>query len=84
MKKVVKLVLLILSVFCLVIAAKAESSGTCGLSGDNLTWVFDDTGLLTISGIGEMKDFSSNLQPWRKERAAINAVVIEPGVTAIW
>lgn len=39
--------------------ASAETcSGTCGAEGDNLTWSFDpETGELTISGSGEMKDY---------------------------
>ncbi len=36
--------------------ADDAASGTCG---DNLAWVLDrDTGVLTISGTGEMTDYS--------------------------
>ncbi len=35
--------------------AEIIASGTCG---DNLTWTLDDAGTLTISGEGEMKDYS--------------------------
>lgn len=38
-------------------AAAAASSGTCGAYGDNLTWVLDDDGTLTISGTGPMADY---------------------------
>ena len=55
------------------IGASAETSGTCG---DNLTWVLDDEGTLTISGTGNMTS-----HPWNA--ASVNAVVIEEGVTSI-
>ena len=33
-------------------------TGTCGAQGDNLTWTLDtETGVLTISGTGDMEDF---------------------------
>jgi hypothetical protein len=31
------------------------ASGSCGVNGDNLTWSFDDAGVLTILGAGAMK-----------------------------
>ena len=37
------------------VSAQAETSGTCG---ENLTWVLDDDGVLTISGEGEMTSFT--------------------------
>ena len=49
----------------------AEESGTCG---ENLTWTLDDEGTLTISGTGEIRDYS-----WRP----VKKVVIKPGVTSI-
>lgn len=33
-------------------------SGVCGASGSNVTWTLDSAGLPTISGKGEMRDFS--------------------------
>ncbi|MCD7796747.1 MAG: leucine-rich repeat domain-containing protein [Clostridiales bacterium] len=57
-------------------------SGTCG---DSVTWSFDtDTGELTISGSGNMKDYgSSSSVPWYKYRTYISTVTIENGVTNI-
>ena len=64
------------------IIASAATSGTCG---DNLTWTFDN-GTLTISGTGEMKNYSGNLNqsaPWHSNIKSIKSVVIEKGVTNI-
>ena len=57
----------------------SNPSGTCG---DNLTWVFDEaTGVLTISGIGAMTDYSE--MPWNAFTEAVTALIIEDGVTAL-
>ena len=57
-------------------------SGTWG----DLSWTMEETGLLTISGEGEMKDFSyalENMEAWRVYWEEIIEVVIKPGVTSI-
>ena len=61
--------------------AFAAESGACG---DNLTWTLSDDGILTISGIGAMEDYtSSNNSPWYGNKASIQKVVIVNGVTSI-
>ena len=56
-----------------------EPSGTCG---DNLTWAVDGDGTLTISGTGEMKNYSESYgAPWRS--LSIKDVVVESGVLTI-
>ena len=66
--------------------AIAETSGTCGLDGDNLTWELDDQGVLTISGSGRMRNYSSITfggdikAPWGED---VKKVVICDGVTSI-
>lgn len=55
-------------------------SGTCG---DNLTWTLDDAGTLTISGIGDMANYSYNGAPWYSNRSSIKTVSIQDGVTSI-
>ncbi len=62
------------------VTASAATSGTCG---DDLTWVLDDDGTLTISGSGDMKDYSSGWTPWYSNRADIIEAVISDGVTSI-
>ena len=54
-------------------------SGTCG---EKVTWTLDDTGLLIISGEGEMEDYQGN-SPFKKDSTKIKSVVIEEGVTSI-
>ena len=63
-------------------AADIVDSGTCGKNGDNLTWTLDSNGLLTISGTGEMADYSNNQSPFSCNDS-IKTVVIKPGVASI-
>ena len=61
--------------------AVAIASGTCG---ENLTWTLDDAGLLTISGTGDMTNYSLCEAPWWENYCdVILSVVIESGVTGI-
>lgn len=81
-KKILSILLslcMIASIFtALPITVSAAASGTCG---NELTWVIDgDT--LTISGSGDMNNFSwSNRPDWEKGQP--KNVVIEEGVTSI-
>ncbi|MCD7822798.1 MAG: leucine-rich repeat protein [Oscillospiraceae bacterium] len=61
------------------------TSGTCGVDGDNLTWELTSDGVLTISGTGEMADFSSvSDQPWYYyDQITVTTVIVEDGVTRI-
>ena len=55
-----------------------------GDCGKNLTWVLTEDGTLTISGEGEMANYSSSsVAPWYSKRTKILSVVIEPGVTGV-
>ncbi|MCD7887489.1 MAG: leucine-rich repeat protein, partial [Clostridiales bacterium] len=57
------------------------ASGTCG---DDLTWVLDSNGKLTISGTGEMTNWERIQDvPWNKYRTDITKVVINNTVTSI-
>ena len=59
------------------------ASGTCG---ENLSWVLDKNGILTISGTGYMKDYmdyDGYRSPWYDYREQITAVVIGEGMTDI-
>ena len=66
--------------------SEPAASGTCG---ENLTWVLDDEGTLTISGTGKMSlyanphSFNTGEIPWDDQRNYIKNIVIESGVTSI-
>ncbi|MCC8069311.1 MAG: leucine-rich repeat domain-containing protein, partial [Ruminococcus sp.] len=66
----------------LVVSAEDEYSGSCG---ENCTYSFDTTtGTLTISGTGDMEDYSYNsVLPWYSFSEYIKTVIIEDGVTSI-
>ena len=53
-----------------------------GICGENLTWTLDSDGVLTISGTGEMYDYSCTA-PWDDYTNRIARVVIEEGCTSI-
>ena len=58
-------------------------NGTCG---ENVTWALDtDTGVLTISGCGDMDNYSfwGVSCPWSSQKLYIKSVHIENSVTSI-
>ncbi|MBQ8897292.1 MAG: cell wall-binding repeat-containing protein [Clostridia bacterium] len=63
-------------------ASAAEiASGTCG---DALVWTLDDSGVLTVSGEGDMYDYSETyLVPWTVQSRTVKKLVISSGVTGI-
>ncbi len=61
-------------------AATVVDSGTCG---ENITWVLDDEGTLTISGTGDMTDYSYGEETPFSMNKEIKNAVIENGVTNI-
>ena len=65
-----------------IINSCTTASGTCGAQGDNLTWELSCDSVLTISGTGEMQDYSSQA-PWYENRKAIKSVIIEEGATNV-
>ena len=69
--------------------AATVASGECGAEGDNVTWVLDDAGTLTISGTGAMADFEIWNRPWIGSfdgdayNYSIKKVIINNGVTTV-
>ncbi len=72
--------------------AATVASGECGAEGDNVTWVLDDTGTLTISGQGAMKNYSHHESetsiifddsPWNSSNISnnITKIIIQNGIT---
>ena len=59
--------------------AEDWGSGDCG---DNMTWVLDGDGTLTISGSGEMYDYGS-AGPWQQYGVYMRKIVVGDNVTSI-
>ena len=62
------------------ITKAALASGTCG---ENLTWVLEENGTLTVSGAGEMYNYARDSEPWKDYQSSITTVYIENGVSSI-
>ncbi len=60
--------------------ADAIATGACG---DNVNWVLGKDGTLTISGTGDMYEFTYGNSPWNSYNSDISTVIIEDGVTSI-
>ena len=82
-----KRILSIVLVLCMLVslvpaAALADGEALSGSCGKNLTWKLTD-GTLTVSGTGEMTNYSSLFDtPWARNET-ITAIVVEDGVTSI-
>ncbi len=59
------------------------ASGTCGADGDNLTWEFTCDSVLTITGAGDMDNWSASNTPWYSNRNAIKHVSLPNELTSI-
>lgn len=84
LKRGMKFMIMMLALFLLVAVRPdnvqaATASGTCG---DELVWELDE-GVLTISGSGNMKNYSAGKAPWYEHRTRITDLVIESGVTTV-
>lgn len=80
-KRLLSILLVLLTALTLLpLGALADDNNKCG---ENLTWKFAD-GILTISGTGEMYDYSEDyLAPWSEHCVEITNVTISDGVTSI-
>ena len=59
----------------------ATGSGTCG---PDLRWSLNSSGILTISGTGDMYDYAKdNYAPWNQYSASITSIVVSNGVTGL-
>ncbi|MBQ8767280.1 MAG: leucine-rich repeat domain-containing protein [Clostridia bacterium] len=82
-KKILSILLAAILIMTSGIIANAETySGTCG---DNLVWELDEaTGVLTVSGTGEMYDYDGGLKtPWYGLGSSVEKIVIGEGVTSV-
>lgn len=62
------------------IKTELVNSGKCG---DNLSYELSSTGKLTITGNGDMYDYSSVQSPWYQYAGAINIVQIDGDVSSV-
>ena len=63
-------------------AAEEWTTREPGQCGDDLTWSYSG-GTLTISGSGEMDDYTEGNAPWQEYKDSITALVITGNVTSI-
>ena len=77
-----KQIYILLIALLISLSANAEKSGTCG---PNLRWYLTNDGVLTISGKGEMYDYSDdNRELWDEyDKYDIERIIIGDGVTTI-
>ena len=69
--------------FCTVCGENDPNVFGMGTCGENITWLLDGNGVLTISGTGTMDDYDAEDAPWFENRWNVEKVVIEDGVTSI-
>ena len=55
-------------------------SGQCG---DNLIWTLENDGTLSITGFGDMWDFSYTTSPWYSHRENVKKVTLTSGATSV-
>ena len=62
-------------------------SGDCGKYGDNIKWELNSEGLLTLSGEGQMKNYTWTnyipTTPWYQYSNKINRIIVGDGITSI-
>lgn len=70
---------------CNPVAIKAEAASYSGTCGENVRWLLNtDSGILSITGTGNMDDWSFlSPPPWASYRLSIKSVTIEQGVISI-
>ena len=83
-KRIFSFVLTVLMIASLLpataLAVDIVKSGTCGAE---VTWTLDSEGVLTISGIGAMKEYGPYKAPWYGSSSRVKSAVIAEGVTSI-
>lgn len=74
------LLVLLMALTLLPLGALAEGDNKCG---ESLTWNLDEIGILTISGTGDMYNYSEEPAPWSEYSDIITSITIDYGVTSI-
>ncbi len=70
--------------------AHAEIIASGNDCGENCSWTIDDKGVLTVSGTGDMKDYSDPEEwsrtyprPWQSYNNTVKEIVIGEGITSV-
>lgn len=81
-KRLLSILLVLLTALTLLpLGALADDNNKCG---ENLTWKLDEIGILTISGTGDMYNYSSAYPaPWSAKNNVISEITVLDGVTSI-
>lgn len=81
-KRLLSILLVLLTALTLLpLGALADDNNKCG---ENLTWELDEIGILTISGTGDMYNYSSaDPAPWSAKNNDISEITVLDGVTSI-
>ena len=76
--------LVLLAALTIFAVACAENVATVGQCGDNVSWVLNSSGDLTITGTGPMHDYNKDddSNPWWEE-LSVKTITIDNGVTTI-
>ena len=54
-----------------------------GKCGEDLIWTLYEDGLLSITGTGDMYDYTLNSKPWENYKNNITTLVLDEGITSI-
>lgn len=82
-KRILSLLLSIIMMIALLPATMTVYAASSGKCGDNATWSYNN-GVLTISGTGNMTDYTSmSQQPWSSYRSSITNIIIGDGIEHI-
>ena len=81
-KRLLSILLVLLTALTLLpLGALADDNNKCG---ENVTWELDEIGILTISGTGDMYNYSSAYPaPWSAKNNDISEITVLDGVTSI-
>ena len=83
-KRILCIFLTVCMLFALATPALAAETIESGQCGNNLNWSLTSDGTLTISGTGDMWDWTiTDVRPWEDSCFDIKTVVIGAGVTHI-
>ena len=87
MKRIISFVLAFVLIHIIlpidIFAVTKIDSSDCGAYGNNVIWTLTDDGVLTVSGTGPMRNYTSTTRPLYSKRNLVKTIIIENGVTNI-